>query len=465
MSRLSDEAAGHAPPAHIDPDYPLTQVPRTARRGLLSLMIVLLGFTFFTPTMLAGAQIGAAFAVDDFLQVILWGSLILGIYVAVLAAIGARTGLTTVLLSRYTLGTGGAKWADLLLGGTQVGWYAVTVAFLAQLFAEAFGLRGVTWLLMIVGGVVMGVTAYYGYRGMELLSAVSVPLMFILAFWVMARALGEAGGWSGLRAIEPTDTMAVGTALTIVVGTFASGGTQTPNWSRFARFPWQGFVAALAAFFVANMLMLWFGAVGAIAFGEADFVDVLLQMNLVLWAVVLLLLNLWTTNDNAAYAFGVAGAEFFGHDRKAPFVIGGVAIGIVLALTGIYDLLPQYLIALGVFIPPLGGVIIGDYVFTWRGRLPTMGALRFRVVRWDCVAAYLLGTLAAWLGNRTGVGIPPVQGILVAGLSVPLFGLLFNAVGAGQRHAVHTPPEAPGATAPPESPQPIETSEPTEPSA
>ena len=254
MSEVSPEAVGQPAAASVDPDYPLTEVPQSARRGLLSLMVVLLGFTFFTPTMLAGAQIGAAFALDDFVQVILWGSLILGLYVAVLATIGARTGLTTVLLARFTLGTGGAKWADVLLGGTQVGWYAVTVAFLAQLLAVAFGVEGVTWLLMIVGGALMGVTAYYGYRGMEALSALSVPLMFILAFWVMARALGDVGGWSGLRAAEPAETMAVGTALTIVVGTFASGGTQTPNWSRFARFPWQGFIAALAAFFVATLL-------------------------------------------------------------------------------------------------------------------------------------------------------------------------------------------------------------------
>ena len=43
----------------------------------------------------------------------------------------------------------------------------------------------------------------------------------------------------------------------------------------------------------------------------------------------------------------------------------------------------------------LGGVIIGDYLFTWRGRLPEMARVDFRIFRWDCIAAYLLGTLAA----------------------------------------------------------------------
>ncbi|WP_219927159.1 cytosine permease [Prauserella shujinwangii] len=225
-----------ARPADAD-DYPLTEVPRNARRGLLSLTTVLLGFVFFTPTMLAGAQVATAFRPSSLLAILVTGSLILGTYVAVLSVIGARTGLTTVLLARYTLGSGGSKWADLLLGGTQVCWYAVTAAFLADLVVEAFGWHGFEWLVIVVGSALTGVTAYYGYRGIELLSALSVPLMFGLCVWVVVRAVDEVGGVAGFGALAPSATLPWATAVTIVVGTFVSGGTQTPNWSRFARLP------------------------------------------------------------------------------------------------------------------------------------------------------------------------------------------------------------------------------------
>jgi cytosine permease len=398
----------------IDPHNPIDPLPPHARRSLFSLAIVLLGFTFFTPTMLAGAQIGAAFDVTSLIWVLLLGSAVLGVYVAVIGGIGARTGLTTVMMCRYTLGTGGAKLASLLLGGTQVGWYGVTVATLAGLTASALEWtgRGAEIALMVVGGAVMGVTAYYGYKGMYALSLVSVPLLLVLAGWVTWRSLDEVGGWSGLTAIEPGETMTLAAAVTIVVGTFASGGTQAPNWTRFARTPSAGFWACVGAFFIGELLMLGFGAIGALSFGQGDFVLVLYELGLVGWGLVFLVANLWTTNDNTAYNFGVAGAEIANSRSKKPFVIGGVILGTLLAITGIYDNLIEYLVWLGILIPPLGGVVIGDFLARWRGGMPAASTLP--TVEWRNIAVYVVASVAAWWSNEAGWFIPPVVGVLVA---------------------------------------------------
>lgn len=420
-------------------DYPQNAVPPHARRGFFSLFFVLIGFVFFTPTMLAGAQLSRAFAWHDLLVVLVVGSLILGLYVAVLALIGARTGLTAVLLARYSLGRYGAKYASLLLGGTQVCWYAVTAVFLSELLVQALGFEEYTWLVVVLSSLLTGVTAYYGYRGLEILSGLSVPLMLALCLWVVYQALDNVGGWGGLAAVVPVEQggIAWATAVTIVVGTFVSGGTQTPNWSRFARKPWQGFVAALCAFLVFNLLMLFFGAIGALAFQATDFVAVLLQLNLVLAAILLLFFNVWTTQENTAYAFGVAGAEMFNVPAKRPFIIGGVAIAIALALTGIYEALPQYLVLLGILIPPLGGVVIGDHLFVWRGRrLPHINHVRFLAVRWSCATAYLLGLAAAFASQQLSFGLPPVHGIAVAILAVPVAEWAFRALGVSTRHEV-----------------------------
>jgi cytosine permease len=413
------------PDATIDPDYPLQIVPRHARKSVWSLGVVLLGFTFFTPTMLAGASIAPSFTFGQFVLVALVGSVVLGVYVSVLGAIGSRTGLTTVMMARYAFGTRGAKLVSLLLGGTQIGWYAVTVATLALLTQQATGLDGTVWLwtLILVGGAVMGVTAYYGYRGMELLSMVSVPLLLLLAAWVTWRSFGEIRSSGGFGAIVPTGEVSIAVAITAIVGTFASGGTQAPNWTRFARTPWQGFGSSAVAFFIGELLLVFFGGIGALAFGLGDFVEVLFALGIVGWGLVFLLANLWTTNDNTAYNFGVAGAELFDAPTKKPFVIGGVVIGTLLAMP-IYDNLIGYLNWLGILIPAIGGVIIGDVLANWRSGMPEPGGHRFPRVRWDNLAVYGGATFAAWLSSKNGWFIPPVNGIVLAVLGSYLIGVV-----------------------------------------
>ena len=405
----------------VDPDYPVTPVPASARKSFFSVAVVLLGFTVFTPTMLAGAALGPAFSFGDLLLVIALGSLVLGTYVAVMGWIGARTGLTTVVMARYTLGSRGAKLASILLGGTQIGWYGVVVGTIGDLTAEAFGWQsyGARAAVMVATSALMCATAYWGYKGMYWVSLVSTPLILVLAFWVLARSLQEVGGWDGLAGIEPTTSMAIAVAVTTVVGTFVSAGTQAPNWTRFARRGSHALWACVIGFFVGNGLMVFFGAVGALTFGEGDFVLVLYQLGLVGWGLVLLFGNLWKSNADTAYAFGVAGAELFDRPSKAPFVVGGSIIATVLALTGVQDHLVDYLVLLGTFIPPLGGVIIGDFLARWRRGIPADHVPP--ALRWANIAAYAVAAALAWLSGELGVGIPPVIGIVVAvALSVVL---------------------------------------------
>lgn len=406
----------------VDPDYPVTPVPAHARKSFFSVAVVLLGFTVFTPTMLAGASLGPAFTFGNLLVVIAVGSLVLGVYVAAMGYVGARTGLTTVVMARYTLGTRGAKLASILLGGTQIGWYGVVVGTIGELTAQAFDWTsyGARAAVMVVTSALMCATAYYGYKGMYWVSLVSTPLILVLAFWVLARSLQEVGGWAGLAAIAPTTSMAFAVAVTTVVGTFVSAGTQAPNWTRFARSGKQAVWACAIGFLVGNGLMVFLGAVGALTFGVGDFVLVLFQLGLVGWGLVLLFGNLWKSNADTAYAFGVAGAELFDKPNKAPFVVAGSVLGTVLALTGVHTHLVDYLVLLGTFIPPLGGVIIGDWVMRWRGGIPASHTPPG--LQWHAIGAYAVAAALAWTSGEVGIGIPPVIGIVSAVVLVVLLG-------------------------------------------
>ncbi len=415
-----------------DPDYPLSPVPGSARRGLVSISVVLLGFTFFYPTMYAGARIGHAsrFWPDLFL-ILGAGSLVLGLYVSALCAVSAESGLTTVLLARYAFGRKGARWADLILGGTQLGWFGVTVALMAKPFVDWLGLDWADLPTMVFWCLVWSAaftsTAYFGYKGMEALSLVAVPLILALGALMAVNSFAHARETvGGISRIVPSGRIGFGAAMTLIVGTFASGGTQAPNWARFARTRRVAFLAGLFAFLLGNGLMLWFGAIGGNVYGEPDFAAVLKLQGLLGLGIVLMVLNVWTTNDNTAYAVGVAGTALFNFNRKRPFVLFCGAFGFLVAISGAYDYVSNWMAALGILIPPLGGVILGDYYLVRKRRLPPLEEAREVDYRPAALAAYGLGVLAALLSERSSFLIPPLNGILVGSLGTALLQPLFK---------------------------------------
>ncbi|CAM3522324.1 Cytosine permease [Halomonas casei] len=120
-------------------DYPLSEVPTSARKGLFSTAVILLGFTFFTATMWAGGTLGQAFPIGQLLWIILIGNLLLGAYAAALAYIACKSGLNSVLMGRFCFGEKGSKLSDFILGFTQIGWYAWGTATIALVSVKRSG--------------------------------------------------------------------------------------------------------------------------------------------------------------------------------------------------------------------------------------------------------------------------------------------------------------------------------------
>lgn len=395
-------------------DYPLSPVPMDQRRSIWSMGLVLLGFTFFTATMWAGGSIGVAFDFSNMLLVLAAGNLLLGTYAAILGYIAAKSGLNTALMSRFTFGELGSKLSDFILGFTQIGWYAWGTATMAILLVKLTGLpESWTTPLMVVFGFGFCITAFIGYKGLEMLSRFAVPAMIILVAVSMTIATSDAGGFSGLIAITPSDEMTVAAAITMVFGTFVSGGTQATNWTRFAKSGKTAVIATLLAFFLGNGLMTLIGAFGALVYQQADIVDIMVAQGLATMGILMLFLNLWTTQDNTVYNFAVAGCNMIRTRRRKLVTVGGAAIGTVLAVLGMYEWLIPFLVLLGTFIPPIGGVIMASYFIGYKREYPSLETATLPAFNLPGLAAYAIGSAAAY----TSPWIAPIVGVLVAAAS------------------------------------------------
>ena len=391
-------------------DFPLTAVPLRARKPIWSLAPILIGFTLYSGTLFAGGLVGANFRFfPDLVGLIVLGNLILGLYAGILGYISAKTGLSTVLMARSSFGEFGSRWVDLILGFTQVGWYAWGSALIADLLITLAGVpQSFNWLLIVIATYLFCITAYIGYGAMDWVSRFAVPAMIILMIWSLAIAWGDVGGYAELQAINPGE-MGIGEALTVIVGTFVSGGTQVTNWSRFASSPKVGFWGTFLAFFLANGFLIFSGAFCALIYGNEDIVKVMAQQGLLFWGLMLFFLNMWTTQDNTIYAFSVAGAHMFRTEKRTLFVLGGATFALVLALGGIYEALVPYLVLLGTFIPPIGGVIMADF---WLYRQNGFANFDTRQpnFNWAGIIAYILASAITYFTP----GVKPINGIIAA---------------------------------------------------
>ena len=423
-------------PKKVENDYTLENVPQEGRKSFISIFIVLLGFTFLSTTMAAGAQIGVSFDFSNLMVILITGTAILSVYAALMCWISAKTGLNAVLLARVTLGKAGAKWADVLLGGTQIIWYAVQTAYLGLVFSAALGLEQYFIPITIFWGLFTGAFAIRGTRGMEVVAYLSLPAFLYLAYKLPQLSVQQAGGFQALLAINPGGTMPFVTAVTIVIGTFVSGATNTPNWARFGKTPFKGFLAGLLAFAIGTLVMVFAGMLGGLAIQNGDMIEVMVSLGIVFMAMIILIFNIWTTNTATAYAIGVASSEMFDKPNKEPFVIAGVIIGTVIAILGIYDWFIPFLGYLGIFIPPLGGIIIGDHLCNWMNIMPTVDSIEFKLVRKANWAAYLAATALAYISSLIDFGIPTINGVVSAVVLAFVANRIFASLGIQDNHNI-----------------------------
>lgn len=390
----------------IDKDYAFSAVPANQRKGFWTQFFVILAFTFFSSSMIAGGTLGTGLNLSTFLWVVLAGNLILGLYASLLGYISADTGLSTHLLTQYSFGKKGSYLTSFVLGGIQIGWFGVGVATFAILVEQVTGIN--LYLLVLIGGILMTSTAYWGFKALTILSFVAVPSIAVLGGMSVFQATESVGGLQQLMSVVPRDTISFTTALTMCVGSFIGGATLTPDFMRFAKTKKIALFSTLIAFFIGNSLMFVFGAVGSLATGKADISEVMIMQGLIIPAIIILGLNIWSTNDNSLYASGLA----FSHItkiKKNKIVLVNGALGTVLSIW-LFSNFTSWLVLLGSILPPIGGIILADY-FMFRRKLGYSATEKnLKDMNWSAIFAWIAGVAAGQLLP----GIPPINAILGA---------------------------------------------------
>lgn len=405
-----------------DSEYSLSKVPSEKKtQGIWAAMVVLVGFTFFTPSMTAGGNLGIGLNFSDFFTAVVVGNAFLGVYCGVLAYIGQKTGLTLDLLGRHSFGNIGSYLPSALISFTQIGWFGVGVAMFAIPVSKMTGIP--VWVLIVITGIVMTVTAYRGIKALAVLGSIAVPLIAILGVYSVNWGVEKMGGFLEIFSENPTNPLTLSSGIAIVVGSFVSGGTATPNFTRFAKDSKTAVVATVVAFFVGNSIMMIFGAVGGAVTGVPDIFDILILQGLAIPAAITLGLNIWTTNNNALYTAGLGVSNITKINMK-PMVLLGGGVGTVTAVWLYYNFV-GFLNLLSGMIPPVGAVIILHYIMHKDEYVTTKNISDFNM---SGILAVIIGAL---IGIFVPFGIKPINSLVSAAI---IFIILDKFMG-GKNHA------------------------------
>jgi len=390
--------------ANVDKEFSLQAVPKANRNGFGKILAVMLSLSFFSASMWSGGTLGTGLSFTQFIWIVLTGNLILGLYTGALAYIAAKTGLSTHLLTRYSFGEKGSYLSSFLLASTQVGWFGVGLAMFAVPVAKATGAN--VYLLIAIFGLAMTASAIFGMKTLTILGMVAVPAIAIFGSYSMFDAANTAGGFHELFAYEPKQAISVALALTVCIGSFISAGTLTPDFARFAKTSKSAVAANIIAFFLGNSLMFLFGAVGAMVYNKADISDVMFLQGLLVPAIIVLGLNIWTTNDSALYASGLGFSNITKLPKQKVVVFNGI-VG-TLAAMWLYNNFVGFLTILGSTLPSIGAIILADYFLLKRRNYQPFETMKFKAVNWIAIAAWVGGVVIA----NVAPGIPPINALL-----------------------------------------------------
>ena len=392
----------------VDVDYAESAVPQSARRGIITMFMIMLGFTFFSASMWAGQELADGLDLGGFIASLILGGVILGLYTGLLGYVGADSGLSLDLLSRKAFGVKGSYLPSAMISFTQIGWFGVGVAMFAIPVAKELlgGSTVAEWALVVVAGIAMTASAYFGIKSLTIVSYIAVPLIAILGTVAMILAVIRGDGTLVDQFAKSSGTLTVIGGAGLVVGSFVSGGTATPNFTRFARNGKVGAITTVVAFFLGNSLMFFFGAVSSVYVGGNDIFEVMLNLGLFYMAVLVLGLNIWTTNDNALYSAGLGLANIFGQKKKPMVLISGV-IGTVAAIW-LYWNFCGWLNILNCTLPPVGIILVLSYFLNREAYKATETTQQ---VNWFAVIGVVLGAVVA---NLIHWGIASINGMVIA---------------------------------------------------
>ena len=384
-------------------------VPTDARVASFRVAAVASMVSFSLPTFIAGIEVSSGVGSGLTLAVILGGALVIFLIGWLMGSIGARTGFNSYLLVRLAFGDAGARVVNLAFSISLLGWFGINLNLfglaIAGLSDELFGIIPPELLVTIVASLLITVTTIIGFRAINLVSTLMIP---VLAFVAMALLVTATSQTAPVIAASEGE-MSLGDGISAIVGSIVIGSIIMPDITRFLRTSGGAFLTSGTSYMIAQPFVMWVAASAAMVLGTEDIISIMLTLGLGLGAFVIIIAGSWVLNSLNLYSavLGVT-ASFPRLSARTVTVVLGV-IGVTAGLMNILDSFVTFLFYLSVVFIPVAGVIIVDH-FIARPEAYRVTEVednqplnRWGLLAWFMGAAIALAASEGFIGSVTRV--------------------------------------------------------------
>lgn len=248
------------------------------------------------------------------------------------------------------------------------GWFGYQCTFfgssITSMFKLAAGVDVNMTLCIVIGGLLMMLTAIVGYKGIKTLSQVGVPLLFLLVIAGVVKTFTIVPA-AEIFSAAPAAPISFAAAVSLMVGSFIVGVSIVQDFTRYSKAVKDSSIGVTLGFTIGYPAVVICGAIFACAFQSNDLTDTLIHvLGFGYIAAFIIVVATWTTNDNNLYQ-SVLGLTNACHGiirlpRWVTTAICGV-IATIMGAMGMIDWLVPFLNLLCVIIPPITGAMLADF--------------------------------------------------------------------------------------------------------
>lgn len=319
------------------------------------------------PALLVGSTLIASLSFSVSIVAGLIGFSFVVLFMSLLSVAAVEKRKATVSLASSSFGKTGANIiVGLIIGLSTLAWFGIQSniagASFSKIIFEMAGVNIPSWVSSVFWGVIMVLTAVFGFKYLKWLNYVAVPAIVLLLIYGLVITF-QTHSFLEVVDYKPIERMSLWRAVGFTIGFISVGGVISPDYNRFAASKKDAVLGSLFGIIPSAITLLAIGAILAITQGTYDIVEIFASLGFPFFAMTILILATWTSNVMNIYSSGLAFTNLFNlseSKRSKVTLIAGIA-GIVVAALGIINHFLDFISILTITITPIAGVIISDY--------------------------------------------------------------------------------------------------------